>query len=49
MASLPETFDIDRSFQIKCGDINSYRVEKLLHSLYKKYRLDESRANSYIE
>lgn len=49
MFSLPETFDVTRSYQIKCGVKNSYRVEKMLHLLFKKYRLEKQRGNGYTE
>jgi hypothetical protein len=49
MASLPERIDVTKSFQIKCGEKNSYRVEKTLHLLFRNHHLKKERGDGYTE
>lgn len=49
IAALPENIDRAKSFQIKCGEKNSYRVEKILHRLFQKYHLEKEVGAGYTE
>lgn len=49
MAALPQEFDIAKSFQIKFGVKNAYRVEKTLHFLFRKYHISKERCDGYTE
>lgn len=49
MTTLPERIDVTKSFQIKCGEKNSYRVEKALHLLFRNHHLKKERGDGYTE
>jgi len=49
IATLPERIDTAKSVQIKCGEKNSYRVEKVLHLLFRNHSLKKERGDGYTE